>query len=340
MASNPSGTTNLDTLEAPVVMVSTWAKPRCAMAAREASTTRISSRRNRSMARVSRCHPSAGALARCCARLTCALFAAGAALRAGVGLVTGSLLPAVVLGPLSASPDLPGESSDRLDDLPSAGAPGALAGNIRCSISTTVFGGSGSSSLLLPLPPGLPGLLPASFCGLGRLSSSSSSLALAFLSFLSLSLDPESRALLLLLLPEPLLPLALLPLPASELPRELVSERPLLSREPLLQGLSLKPRSRRGLAPALSPSTSTAAKPMISASQPARQHPRKNDESFPISRFRLTRLRPPKPNPQLSAEMPRAINVYVNIEEKYGRFVAPDQARSHAGIAWLQQARR
>src|SRR5215510_3339725 len=118
MASNPSGTTNLEMLELPVLIVSTWAKLNCAMAEREALTTRISSRRKRSVARVSRSQPCAGELARCAARFA---GLSVAAVRVNVG--DAPLLAApILLAPLSASPSLPAawrSSSERLADLPS-----------------------------------------------------------------------------------------------------------------------------------------------------------------------------------------------------------------------------
>src|SRR5262245_14630170 len=124
MASKPSGTTNREILELPVVMVSTWAKFNCAMDAREALTTRISSRRKGSVARASRSHPSAGELARWAAR-----FAGPSAAPARVGVGGASFLAAaVVLVPLLPSPGLPAagrSSSERLDDdRPAAGKPG------------------------------------------------------------------------------------------------------------------------------------------------------------------------------------------------------------------------
>ena len=272
-----------------MVIVSTWAKRSCDMAEREALTTRISSRRNRSEARVSRCQPNDGEFARCAARLTCGVSGA-AAPRGGVGPGGLALLAAV-----SFSAGLPGAlrssraSSERFDGLPS----GELAGlgNIRCSMSATVLGGSASSALPLPAPAGFICALPLSRCGPPRPSSSSSSslLLLAVRSFLSFPLsslsvvsrlDPELRALVL----------------ALELPRDPLSELPrvLVSRE--LQGLSSPRRStlsRPRYLPARAASAiSAAAKPIISASPPARQPPPKNDESFPISRFRPTRQRP------------------------------------------------
>src|SRR5262249_62381818 len=85
------------------------------------------------------------------------------------------------------------------------------------------------------------------------------------------------------------------PLPVLPRPLELTKGPP-PPRPPPLRELSSPRRSRpRLLASAPSAINSARAKPTLSASQPTRRRPPKNDQSFPIARFRPTR-----PTPTLS----------------------------------------